>query len=196
DAHGQPRRHWADPDFWVTCALGPYTFEFMTAVHREIMTLYKPDAIFGNRWAGSGMCYCQNCRRNFKAASGLDLPDTEDPQDPRRRAYILWHQQRLFELGRLWDSEIRKINPSARFIPNPGGGALSALDMKTVGDLADTLFADRQARRGLMPPWAGGKNGKEFRATLGRKSIVGIFSVGLEEPYRWKDSVQSEPEIR
>src|SRR5262249_23597844 len=25
---------------------------------------------------------------------------------------------------------------------------------------------------------------------------VGIFSVGLEEPYRWKDSVQSEAEIR
>ena len=30
----------------------------------------------------------------------------------------------------------------------------------------------------------------------GRKPIGGIFSVGLEEPYRWKDSVQSEPEIR
>jgi hypothetical protein len=196
DAQSRPRRHWADPDFWVTCALGPYTFEFMTAVHREIMTLYKPDGIFGNRWAGSGMCYCRNCRRNFKAASGLELPDTDDPQDPRRRAYILWHQQRLFELWRLWDSEIRKINSSARFIPNTGGGALSDLDMKAVGDLADTLFADRQARRGLMAPWANGKNGKEYRAVLGRKPVVGIFSVGLEEPYRWKDSVQSDAEIR
>src|SRR5262249_31453615 len=39
-------------------------------------------------------------------------------------------------------------------------------------------------------------NAKEFRAALGRKPIVGIFSVGLEEPYRWKDSVQSEAEIR
>ena len=29
-----------------------------------------------------------------------------------------------------------------------------------------------------MPPWANGKNGKEFRATMGRKPIVGIFSVG------------------
>ena len=43
-----------------------------------------------------------------------------------------------------------------------------------------------------MPPWANGKNGKEYRATMGRKPIVGIFSVGVEEPYRWKDSVQSE----
>ena len=31
---------------------------------------------------------------------------------------------------------------------------------------------------------------------MGRRPIGGIFSVGLEERYRWKDSVQSEPEIR
>lgn len=196
DAEGRPRRHWADANFYVTCALGPYNFEFMAEVHREIMTIYRPDGIFSNRWAGSGMCYCANCRKNFKAASGMELPRTGDPHDPQRRAYILWRQQRLFELWRLWDGEIRKINPQARFIPNAGGGALSDLDMKTVGEMADTLFADRQARHGLTPPWAGGKNGKEFRAGLGRKPIVGIFSIGLEEPERWKDSVQSEAEIR
>jgi hypothetical protein len=31
---------------------------------------------------------------------------------------------------------------------------------------------------------------------MGRKPIVGIFSVGLEEAYRWKDSVQNPAEIR
>jgi hypothetical protein len=68
--------------------------------------------------------------------------------------------------------------------------------MKRIGELAPTLMADHQARRGLTPPWGNGKRGKEFRATMGRKPIVGIFSVGLEEPYRWKDSVQSAAEIR
>lgn len=196
DAEGRPRRHWADQEFWVTCALGPYNFEFMTQVHQEIMRLYKPDGIFSNRWSGSGMCYCVHCQQNFKAAYSMDLPRTNDPQDPSRRNYILWRQERLFELWRLWDADIRKINPRARFIPNTGGGALSDLDMKTVGELADTLCADRQARRGLMAPWANGKNAKEYRAGLGRKPIAGMFSVGLEEPYRWKDSVQSEAEIR
>lgn len=196
DAEGRKRRHWADPDFYVTCALGPYNFEFMPQVHREIMELYHPDGIFSNRWAGSGMCYCENCQRNFKAATGMELPRSRDPHDPQRRAYIGWRQQRLFELWQLWDTEIRKISPRARFIPNAGGGALSDLDMKTVGEMADTLVADRQARHGLMPPWANGKNGKEFRAGLGPKPIIGLFSVGLEEPERWKDSVQSEAEIR
>ena len=47
-----------------------------------------------------------------------------------------------------------------------------------------------------MPPWANGRRAKEYRSVMGRRPIGGIFSVGFEEPYRWKDSVQSEPEIR
>jgi len=196
DAEGRKRRHWASPELWVTCALGPYNFELMTEVHREIVTRYDVDGIFGNRWSGSGMCYCEHCQLNFRAASGLALPRTNDPRDPARRAYLAWHEHRLFELWRLWDHEIRSVRPQARFIANAGGGALSPLDMTTVGDLADILFADRQARQGLMPIWASGKNAKEYRAALGSKPIGGIFSVGIEEPYRWKDSVQSEAELR
>jgi hypothetical protein len=196
DAEGKPRRHWAMPELYVTCALGPYNFDFMTEVTKEIVSLYKVDGIFSNRWSGSGMCYCEHCRRNFKAASGLDLPRTNDRADAARRAHNEWREQRLFDLWRLWDREIRKIHPAARYIPNSGGGATSQLDMKTVGELAPILFADRQARRGLTAPWANGKNGKEYRSTMGRKPIGGIFSVGTEEPYRWKDSVQSGPEIR
>jgi Hypothetical glycosyl hydrolase 6/Beta-galactosidase trimerisation domain len=196
DAQGKKRRHPSDPDFWITCALGPYNFDFMTRVHEEIMTKYTPDGIFTNRWAGSGMCYCEHCQENFHAFSGLGLPRTLDPQDPARKQYIVWHQQRLFELWRLWNDKIRAINPNASYLANAGGGALSDLDMKTIGELAPTLFADRQARSGLMAPWANGKNGKEYHATLGQKAVAGIFSVGLEEKYRWKDSVQNGDEIR
>ncbi len=196
EANGSRRRHWASPEMWVTCALGPYNFEFMTDVKKEIMSRYRVDGIFINRWDGSGMCYCEHCMKNFQAASGHDLPRTSDPQNPARRAYILWRQQRLFDLWQHWDREVRRINPNSCVIPNTGGGATSSLDMPKIGELAPTLIADRQARRGLTAPWANGKNGKEFRATMGRKPIVGIFSVGLEEPYRWKDSVQSEAEIR
>ena len=196
DADGKPRRHWSDHELWVTCALGPYNFDFMTRVTEEIVTLYKVDGIFSNRWAGSGMCYCEHCIKNFRNFAQLDLPRTKDPQDPARRAYIVWREQRLFELWRLWDARIKAINPNAAYIANAGGGALSELDMATIGKFAPTLFADRQARRGVMPPWSNGKNAKEYRATLGRKPIAGIFSVGLEEEYRWKDSVQSADEIR
>ena len=196
DANGKPRRHWASPEMWVTCGLGPYNFEFMTEVKREIMTRYRVDGIFINRWDGSGMCYCEHCRANFKAATGRDLPRPSESDPAVARDYLLWRQQRLFDLWQKWDSEVRKINPDSCVIPNTGGGATSRLDMKAIGELAPTLMADRQARRGLMAPWAIGLNAKEYRATMGQKPIVGIFSVGVEEPYRWKDSVQTGEEIR
>src|ERR1700683_3611872 len=46
DEAGKKRAHWAMPGWWVTCALGPCNFEFMTDVTREIMSLYRPDGIF------------------------------------------------------------------------------------------------------------------------------------------------------
>jgi hypothetical protein len=212
-ADGKPARHWADPDLWVTCALGPYNFEFMTEVHREIMRMYAVDGIFSNRWAGHGICYCEHCQRNFKQATGYDLPRfgdapvrfhlprSQEPegergaQDPAVKAYMGWWQDRLFELWDLWDCEIRAIHPHARFIAN-SGGAHGMLDMKRIAERADILFADRQARRGLQPSWSNGKNGKEYRSTLGRKPIGGIFSMGVEERYRWKDSIQNPAEFR
>src|SRR5579884_1757346 len=125
----------------------------MTEVTREIVRLYRVDGIFSNRWAGSGMCYCEHCRENFAKFSGLELPRTLNAQDRARREYIVWRQARLFELWRLWDGAIKEINPKASFIANAGGGALSELDMKSIGELAPTLFADRQARHGLIPRW-------------------------------------------
>ena len=195
-ADGQPRRHWVSPELWVTCGLGPYNFDFMTAVNKEIMARYRVDGIFINRWDGSGMCYCAHCADNFKAATGFELPRTNNPQDPAHRAYILWRQQRLFDLWQTWDRAVREINPDSCVIPNTGGGATSSLDMKKIGELAPILMADRQARSGLMAPWAIGKNAKEYRAALGRKPIVGIFSIGLEEPEHWKGSVQNGAEIQ
>jgi hypothetical protein len=102
-------------------------------------------------------------------------------------------------LFKVWDAlnkEVRAAGPKASFIANSGGGALSELDMNGIGKRAETFFADRQARRGLMAPWANGMTGKEYRSTMGTKPIGGIVSVGVEEAYRWKDPVQSNEEIK
>lgn len=195
-ADGSKRRHWEVPEMWVTCALGPYNFEFMTEVTKEIVATFpEVQGIFSNRWEGSGMCYCEHCTRNFHDYCGMALPRTNNPHDAARRNYIVWREKRLFELWRLWDGEIRKINPSARYLAN-SGGANGGLDMVTVGELAPTLFADRQGRSGMMAPWANGKNGKEYRSTLGKKAIGGIFHMGVVAPHRWPDSVQNGNETR
>jgi hypothetical protein len=189
-ADGQPYRHWANHDLWVTCALGPYNFDFMDRVHREIVSKYQVDGIFVNRWSSQRDCYCVHCRQNFRAATGRELPSTTDRNDPVRRQFLAWRKARLVELWNHWDATIRAANPNARVIPN------GPPDLKTAGELAPIQFTDYQARRGMTPPWANGRRAKEYRSVMGRRPIGGIFSVGLEEAYRWKDSVQSEPEIR
>ncbi|MCU0914567.1 MAG: beta-galactosidase trimerization domain-containing protein [Planctomycetes bacterium] len=190
DANGKARRHWSNPALWVTCALGPYNFEFMTQVHQEIMELYQLDGIFSNRWAGSGMCWCEHCRSGFQAFSGRTPPMMISSGDAVYQKYRQWETQRLRELWSLWDRTIRAVRPAARFIPN------GFPDNVVTGRLADIFFTDHQGRAGLIPPWSNGRRAKELRATMGMKPLGGIFSVGLEEWPRWKDSVQSEAETR
>jgi hypothetical protein len=195
-ADGQPRRHWASPEMWVTCGLGPYNFEHMTEVHKEIMSLYRVDGIFINRWDGSGMCYCEHCQKNFKLATGTRLAAHEQSnRSGAATAHALETAAALRSVAALGRGSAQDQFPLRRHSQHRRRRAQFA-GYEKIGELAETLMADRQARRGLTAPWANGKNGKEFRSTMGKKPIVGIFSVGVEEPYRWKDSVQSEAEIR
>ena len=195
DADGRPRRHWAHPDYWVTCTLGPYSFDFMTRVTEEIIHRYAVEGIFCNRWSGSGPCYCESCQALFKDRSERELPRQGDPT-AHWVEYSAWRQGRLMDLWQLWERRIMAIKPEARLIPNIGGGPLSELDMDACGRRAVMMVADRQGRHGQMPPWALGRNAKEYRAVLGNKPAVGLVSVGLEQQWRWKDSVQSEAELR
>ncbi len=89
DAEGRPRRHWASPEMWVTCGLGPYNFEFMTEVKREIMSRYRVDAIFINRWDGSGTCYCEHCRTGLPGGVGPRPPAHRRPGRPGAAALSL-----------------------------------------------------------------------------------------------------------
>jgi hypothetical protein len=187
---GNKRRHWANKDLWVTCALGPYNFEFMSLVHKELMERYQPDGIFSNRWAGHGICYCGHCKDNFRNYAGLELPLKTDNADKTYLKYMEWSTLRLKELWLLWDGIIRKERAVSRFIPN------GFPDKVTTGQLSDIVFTDHQARSGATLPWSNGRVAKELRASIGMKPLGGIFSVGVEEQYRWKDSVQTEAEIR
>ncbi len=204
---GQKRRHWANPDLWVTCGLGPYNFDFMTTIHIEIMEKYQPEGIFSNRWSGHGTCYCEHCVKNFREFSGgMELPGSGGtrqggPEPVSEQVslnaanvaakYREWRIARLKDLWFLWDAEIRRIKPTSRFIPN------GFPDRKIIGQHSDIFFVDRQGRSSAIPPWNSGRGAKELRAGgMGVKPLIHIFSVGLEAPPRWKDSVNTDAELR
>lgn len=191
---GGPRRHWSFPEVWVTCPLGDYGFDFMKRVHGELARKYDMDAIFCNRWPGSGVCYCEACRKNFYDYCGREIPRILDPKDETTQLYMQWHEKRSFELCKAWDQEIIRNNPSMRFVPNSSVGTSPFLDNRMLGDYAAVLYADYQGREKNMTPWFNGRTGKELHAVLGDKPIGGIFSTGTAER-RWKDSVQEKAEL-
>lgn len=187
-ADGKPRRHWAAADMWVTCQNGGFYFDFMPAVLKEITELYGPEGFFGNRWAGSGMCWCNTCRAKFRAATGLELPTGNDPQEPRRKAYILWNAQMRAAQFKLWNDTVAAVKKDCFFSPNGG--------LNDPNNVIHPLVAvDRQGRSGTTPLWMMGKYSKQVRAYMQNLPVYGLFNVGIEDTNRWKDSVQRPAEL-
>lgn len=196
DKDGNKRRHWAFPEVWVTCAYSDYNFKFMPKVLEEITREYDIDAIFANRWQGHGVCYCESCKANFKAASGYDLPRDANPEDPVWMAWAAWRRTTLTRLVVEWDAVMKAIKPHTSFIPNMGSVSLMEFDLKIIEQYCPFLCVDDQGRRGTEPVWMAGRNGKRMRATFRERPVILITSIGPEEAYRWKDSVTTGPEMQ
>jgi hypothetical protein len=196
DKDGNKRRHWAFPEVWVTCAYSDYNFKFMPKVLEEITANYDIDAIFANRWQGHGVCYCESCKTNFRAASGYDLPRDANPEDPVWMAWAAWRRTILTRLVVEWDAVMKAIKPHTSFIPNMGSVSLMEFDLDIIERYCPFLCVDDQGRRGTEPIWMAGRNGKRMRATFRERPAILITSIGPEEVYRWKDSVTTGPEMQ
>ena len=196
DKNGEKMRHWAFPDVWVTCAYSDYNFKFMPEVLKELTANYDIDAIFANRWQGHGVCYCDSCKTNFKAASGHDLPMDTDIENPAWLAWTAWRRSVLTRLVVEWDAVMKAIKPHTNFIPNMGSVSLMEFDLDIIEKYCPFLCVDDQGRRGTEPVWMSGRNGKRMRATFRERPAVLITSIGPEEEYRWKDSVTTGPEMQ
>ena len=105
DKEGNPIRH--TPGRYFTCIQGGYFKEQLAGVIREIIERYHPDGLADNSWAGGRgfICYCDNCRRKFRADCGLDLPEKVDYDDRTFRIWLKWSQKARTELY-AWFNEI------------------------------------------------------------------------------------------
>ncbi len=195
-ADGELRRHWSYPEAYVTCAWGAYNRRFMSEVIREIARNYDIDAIFANRWAGHGVCYCAHCTADFKAKTGYDLPRQRDPHSPVWQAWLAWSRDVLTDLVGHWNAVVVSERPHGRFIPNIGNSSMLDFALDEVKRYCPILFVDHQGRTGVVPVWSAGRDGKRMRGVMGNKPIGLVTSTSIEEKWRWKDSVQSPEEIR
>lgn len=91
-----------------TCVSGGYQQEYMFKILAEAVDRYPLDGVFFNMigyrrsdYSGNyhGICQCENCKRRFKAYSGMDLPATRSDSPAYRKytEFTRWMSDRQFQ---------------------------------------------------------------------------------------------------
>ncbi|MDR3138636.1 MAG: hypothetical protein LBT95_03065 [Treponema sp.] len=81
---------------YLSCLNSGYYKEYIPGVLKEIIEGYHPEGFTDNSWTGiprKDICYCDNCRRSFRAYSGGELPEEADYRNPVYRRWIQWSYQ-------------------------------------------------------------------------------------------------------
>ncbi|MEU6647336.1 alpha-amylase family protein [Saccharomonospora sp. NPDC046836] len=196
DESGEPIRHWAVPNAFLTCPFGPYYSEFVVEVIQEIAQTYDVDAVFLNRWNSRSVSYSESARQAYRRQTGQNLPGTGSNDAAEWSTYTRWRAEYLGQQVLRWNDALRAVNPRGSVIPNRGSLLTRDLDEAVSGQLAPAMFVDKQGRSTDEPVWTAGQLGKKARGLHPDLPVTLISSVGPEVPVvRWKDAVASPAEI-
>jgi hypothetical protein len=151
DAEGRP--YMAGPKY-VACVNTAYYDEYLPSIFREIIERSSPDGFADNSWTGlaaSEICYCSNCVRAFREATGSELPRAVDHDDPVFRDWLRWNERRRTEVwGR--NSEITSDagGPDCVWVGMLSGdqAALAGrfVNLRDVAKQSKIMFIDHQRR--------------------------------------------------
>jgi hypothetical protein len=101
------------------CPNGPYQQKYMFRIISDMFARLPFDGIFYNMggfqtrdysYTYYGLCHCENCKRKFREQFGLELPRTEDPEDPAFRAYRVFRDECAADLDRRLTAHVRGIS--------------------------------------------------------------------------------------
>jgi hypothetical protein len=177
DAAGNPYR--AD-DKYVTCIFSPYYQEYIPSVLVEIIERSHPEGFADNSWSGmgrSGICYCDNCARSFRARTGQAIPKQADWNDRAYRQWIEWNYDRRLEVWDLFNRTTKAAGgPDCLYIGmNSGsipGQSRSFRDTKRICERAELMLMDHQSRSDATGFQQNAETGKLIHGLLGQDKIV------------------------
>ena len=112
DENGKPYKYRRKS--YITCINGPYYSRHIPAILTEIASIYQPEGITDNNWEGLGRnkpCYCENCKKSFRAKTGMEIPRGKNWNDPVYLKWIEWIYARRLEQ---WDLNNRITKAAAR----------------------------------------------------------------------------------
>lgn len=99
----------------MLCPLGPYG-DFFIAVLAEMLTKYPDIAAFSfDGLHHGGVCYCEHCRKNYRADAGAEIPNA-DLNDPAFRRYQHWADRKLEDLVRRMQARLKGIKPDVALV--------------------------------------------------------------------------------
>ncbi len=172
DADGKPYRA---ADKYITCINSPYYDEYLPAVLQEIAQRSHPDGFTDNSWAGMGresICFCANCERKFKAATGKSLPRRADWDDSAYREWIMWSYARRIEVWEVNNRTTRTAGGPDCIWSGMNSGSITAQaqsfrDLREICRRADIIMLDHQRRDDDTGFQQNGDTGKRVHALLG-----------------------------
>ena len=151
DREGKP---YTSQGRYFSCVNGPYYKEYIPAVLTEIVERYHPDGFADNSWMGlrvKQICYCENCRKKFREAYGLELPEAVDFDDPVFVRWMKWSLQCRTENWDLFNETVKKAGgPDCEWCgminADPAGEDGAFADKKALLSRSRIVFTDHQNR--------------------------------------------------
>src|SRR5438067_888720 len=177
DANGTPYR---DTELYVACVNSPYYDEYIPSVLREIVERSHPEGFADNNWNGlrrDSICYCANCERKFRDATGQAVPRAKSWDDPVYRKWIAWNYARRIEIWDLFNRTARDAGgPDCLWIGmNSGsvaGQAAAFRDFKAICERSELVLLDHQFRTNASGFQSNGDAGKLVHELLGWDKLI------------------------
>jgi hypothetical protein len=142
--------------FFVTCPLGGYQKDYAVHIVKEIIDNYDVDGIkFGGASYGfksSGICYCQNCRTDFKESTGLDIPVAKDWTNSVWRKFTLWKTKKTTACVSYLMDVVKSVDPDMPVFGNsvcfgdPEWTVGSSLDVEQMSKYQSAIQVEAQTR--------------------------------------------------
>lgn len=177
DPSGRPYRA---GDLYISCVNSPYYETYLPGVLREIIERYQPDGFADNSWSGlqrDRICYCANCRQQFRSYADADLPREHNWDDPVYRRWIRWNYDRRIAI---WDINNRTTKAHGGehclWIGMNAGDLVAQgkhfRDYRAIAERTELIFLDSQYRHPGMGFQRNGEMGSLLHGILGWDKLI------------------------
>jgi hypothetical protein len=172
-----------EPRLFKTCMFSTYMDDYMTAIIREVNSLYDVDCFYTNGWPPIGSlpdCHCAICSK---------LPPTGTP------AYWRVFNDRIFELWQKYDALAKEKKPDSFFFANLGGGVHGGPNLDRLGKIAAWYQADNQGRTYEdAAVWGCSQQGRVCSAIMNGKFAANVTAAYSTGSPGWRNASKNSAE--